>query len=131
MDYEKVFSFHFLYAYTYFITIATNYRYYSTTSIFQRFKNYAYGHDKNSHIFSVREYTTRTHGEVRSTDPVQAYYQARGLHYHILYFTNKKLDYSKVHEKMPKHSDIRIQLVPKTKSDIKKVFTYMLKNQIT
>ena len=115
MDYEKVFSFHFLYVYTYFITIATNYRYNSVTPIFQRFKKYAYGHDKNSHIFSVKEYTTRTHG----------------LHYHILYFTNKKLDYSKVHEKMPKHSDIRIQLVPKTKSDIKKVFTYMMKSKNT
>ena len=115
MDYEKVFSFHFLYAYTYFITIATNYRYNSVTPIFQRFKKYAYGHDKNSHIFSVKEYTSNFHG----------------LHYHILYFTNKKLGYSKVLEKMPKHSDIRIQLVPKTKSDIKKVFTYMLKNQIT
>ena len=49
---------------------------------------------------------------------------------HILYFTNKKLDYFKVHEKMPLHTDINIQLVPKTKRDIKKVISYMLKNQI-
>jgi len=113
MDYEKVFSFHFLYAYTYFITIATNYRYGSTIQIYKKFRQYIYNHDSNSHIFSVKEYTSNFHG----------------LHYHILYFTNKKLDYSKVHEKMPKHSDIRIQLVPKTKSDIKKVFTYMNKSK--
>jgi len=113
MDSQKVFIYHFLYTYTYFITIATNYRYNSTILIFQKFKNYAYGHDRNSHIFSVKEYTSNFHG----------------LHYHILYFTNKKLDYSKVHGKMPKHSDIRIQLVPKTKRDIKKVISYMLKNR--
>jgi len=113
MNCEKVFSFHFLYAYTYFITIATNYRYSSTIPIFEKFKRYAYGHDRNSHIFSVKEYTTKTHG----------------LHYHILYFTNNKLDYSRVHERMPKHSDIRIEIVPKTKSDIKKVFTYMTKSK--
>jgi len=114
MDCQKVFIYHFLYTYTYFITIATNYRYNSTIPIFQKFKNYAYGHDRNSHIFSVKEYTTNFHG----------------LHYHILYFTNKKLDYFKVHEKMPLHTDINIQLVPKTKRDIKKVLSYMLKNQI-
>jgi hypothetical protein len=44
-----------------------------------------------------------------------------------LVFTNKRLDYSRVHEKMPPHSDIRIELVPKTKKDIKKVLTYMTK----
>jgi hypothetical protein len=52
-----------------------------------------------------------------------------GLHYHVLVFTNKRLNYSRVHKRMPKHSDIRIELVPKTKKDIKKVLTYMLKNQ--
>jgi len=31
---------------------------------------------------------------------------------------------------MPLHTDINIQLVPKTKRDIKKVLSYMLKNQI-
>ena len=113
MDCQKLFSFHFLYTYTYFITIAANYRYNSVTPFFQKFKNYAHGHDRNSHIFSVKEYTTKAHG----------------LHYHILYFTNKKLDYSKVHEKMPKHADINIQLVPKTRNDIKKVFTYMMKSK--
>jgi len=113
MDYQKVFIYHFLYTYTYFITIATNYRYNSTIPIFQKFKNYAYGHDRNSHIFSVKEYTNRTHG----------------LHYHILYFTNKQLNYSKIHKHMPSHSDINIQLVPKTKRDIKKVISYMTKSK--
>ena len=115
MDSQKVFIYHFLYTYTYFITIATNYRYNSTIPIFQKFKNYVYGHDRNSHIFSVKEYTEKFHG----------------LHYHVLVFTDKKLDYEKVHKHMPAHADIQIQLVPKTKRDIKKVLSYMLKSKIT
>ena len=111
MDGQKVFKYHFLYAYTYFVTITTNYRYNSTIKIYKKFRQYIYNHDSNSHIFSVREYTTKMHG----------------LHYHLLVFTNKKLDYSRIHERMPSHSDIRIELVPKTKNDIKKVFEYMLK----
>ncbi|ARQ96688.1 hypothetical protein [Sulfolobus islandicus rod-shaped virus 11] len=114
MESQKVFTYHFLYSYTYFVTITTNYRYNSTTEIFQKFRQYIYNHDRNSHVFSVKEYTTKL----------------KGLHYHLLVFTNKKLDYSRIHEKMLKHSDIRIQLVPKTKSDIKKVLTYILKNQV-
>jgi len=110
---EKVFIYHFLYNYTYFVTIATNYRYNDTTKIYKKFRQYIYNHDKNSHLFSVKEYTTKMHG----------------LHYHVLVFTNKRLDYSRVHEKMLKHSDINIQLVPKTKSDIKKVLTYMTKSK--
>jgi phosphoglycolate phosphatase-like HAD superfamily hydrolase len=110
---EKVFSFHFLYVYTYFITIATNYRYNDTTKIYKKFQQYIYNHDKNSHVFSVKEYTTRLHG----------------LHYHVLVFTNKRLDYSRIHKKMLKHSDIRIEIVPKTKSDIKKVLAYMTKSK--
>ena len=74
-------------------------------------KNYAYKHDRNSHIISVKETTTI----------------AKGLHYHILYFTNKKLDYSKVHKHMPKFGTIDIQLVPKTKTDIRNVVNYMQK----
>ncbi|ARQ96527.1 hypothetical protein [Sulfolobus islandicus rod-shaped virus 4] len=115
MNCEKVFIYHFLYSYTYFVTITTNYRYNSTTEIFQKFRQYIYNHDRNSHVFSVKEYTSNLHG----------------LHYHLLVFTNKKLDYSRIHEKMPKHSDIRIEIVPKTKSDIKKVLAYMSKSKIT
>ena len=55
---------------------------------------------------------------------------SKGLHYHILYFTNKKLDYSRVHKHMPLHADINIQLVPKTKNDIRNVVNYMQKNKI-
>jgi len=110
---EKVFIYHFLYNYTYFVTIATNYRYNDTTKIYKKFRQYIYNHDKNSHVFSVKEYTRNFHG----------------LHYHVLVFTNKRLNYSRVHKRMPPHSDIRIELVPKTKKDIKKVLTYMLKNQ--
>ena len=76
-------------------------------------KNYAYKHDRNSHIISVKETTTI----------------AKGLHYHILYFTNKKLDYSKVHKHMPKFADINIQLVKKTEEDIKNVIKYMQKSK--
>ena len=112
MDSQKVFIYHFLYTYTYFITIATNYRYNSTIPIFQKFRWYIYNHDKKAHMFSVKEYTEKFHG----------------LHYHVLVFTDKKLDYEKVHKKMPAHADINIQLVPKTKRDIKKVLSYMLKN---
>ena len=113
MNGKKVFSYHFLYVYTYFITIATNYRYNDTIKIYKKFRQYIYNHDSSVHIFSVKEYTTKMHG----------------LHYHVLVFTNKRLDYSRVHKHMPSHSDIRIELVPKTKKDIKKVLTYMLKNQ--
>jgi len=111
MNYEKVFNLHFSSAYTYFVTIATNYKFYSTIPIYKKFRQYIYNHDKNSHIFSVKEITEIT----------------KGLHYHILVFTDKRLDYSKVHERMPLHSDINIQLVPKTESDIKKVLAYMMK----
>lgn len=76
-------------------------------------KNYLHGHDRNSHIISVKEITTI----------------AKGLHYHILYFTNKKLDYSKVHKHMPKFSTIDIQLVKKTEEDIKNVIKYMQKSK--
>ena len=115
MDCQKIFSYHFLYVYTYFVTIATNYRYNSTIPIYKKFRQYVYNHDPKAHIFSVKEYTSRF----------------LGLHYHVLVFTNKRLDYSRVHKHMPPHSDIRIELVPKTKKDIKKVLTYMLKNKIT
>ena len=111
MNYKKVFNLHFSFAYTYFITITTNYKFYSTIPIYKKFRQYIYNHDRNSHIFSVKEYTSIL----------------KGLHYHILVFTNQKLDYSKVHERMPLHSDIRIEIVPKTESDIKKVFAYMMK----
>jgi len=110
--FEKAFRYHQEYQYTYFITITTNYKYYDTEPIFKKFKNYAYHHDENSHIISVKEITTIS----------------KGLHYHVLYFTDKKLDYSKFNKHMPSHSDINIQLVPKTKSDIKKVISYMTKS---
>ena len=74
-------------------------------------KNYLRDHDRKSHIISVKEKTTI----------------AKGLHYHILYFTNKKLDYSKVHKHMPKFGTIDIQLVKKTEEDIKNVIKYMQK----
>jgi hypothetical protein len=54
---------------------------------------------------------------------------AKGLHYHILYFTDKQLDYSKVHKHIPKFGTIDIQLVKKTEEDIKTVIKYMKKNR--
>jgi len=81
--------------------------------IYKKFRQYVYNHDLDSHVFSVKEYTTKFHG----------------LHYHVLVFTNKRLDYSRVHKHMPSHSDIRIELVPKTKKDIKKVLAYMTKSK--
>jgi len=76
-------------------------------------KNYLRDHDRKSHIISVKEKTKI----------------AKGLHYHILYFTNKKLDYSKVHKHMPKFGTIDIQLVKKTEEDIKNVIKYMQKSK--
>ena len=111
--FEKAFQYHQEYQYTYFITITTNYKYGDTTPIIQKFKKYAYHHDENSHLMSVKEKTTKSHGP----------------HYHILYFTNKKLKYAKFNKHMPPHSDINIQLVPKTKSDIRNVVKYMQKNK--
>ena len=110
---RKAFQYHQEYQYTYFITITTNYKYGDTTPIFKKFQNYAYNHDRKSHLISVKEKTTIS----------------KGLHYHVLYFTNKKLDYSKIHKHMPKFSTIDIQLVPKTKSDIRNVVKYMQKNK--
>jgi len=46
-----------------------------------------------------------------------------------LYFTDKQLDYSKVHKHMPKFGTIDIQLVKKTEEDIKNVIKYMRKNR--
>jgi len=54
---------------------------------------------------------------------------SKGLHYHLLVFTNKKLDYAKVHKHLPKYADINIQLVKKTEEDIKRVLKYMNKNK--
>ena len=76
-------------------------------------KNYLRDHDRKSHIISVKEKTKI----------------AKGLHYHILYFTNKKLDYKRVHKHMPKFADINIQLVKKTEEDIKNVIKYMQKSK--
>ncbi|GAA3161669.1 MULTISPECIES: rolling circle replication-associated protein [Bacteria] len=113
MDLKKVLNFHFSYTYTYFITIATNYKYGDTEKIFKKFRSYIYNHDKNSHVFSIKETTKNSNG----------------LHYHILVFTNKKLDYSRVHKHMPPHTDIRIELIPKNISDIKNVYKYMIKTK--
>ena len=110
---EKAKKFHEEYKYTYFITLKTNYKEHSTIEIFKKLQKYAYNHDENSHIISVKEYTEKTHG----------------LHFHILYFTNKKLDYAKVHKRLPKYADINIQLVKKTEKDIERVLKYMNKNK--
>ena len=93
--------------------MTTNYKYHSTEEIFKKFKDYLHSHDRNSHIISVKEKTTI----------------AKGLHYHILYFTDKQLDYSKVHKHMPKFGTIDIQFVKKTEEDIKTVIKYMRKNR--
>jgi len=93
--------------------VTTNYKYHSTEEIFKKFKDYLHSHDRNSHIISVKEKTKKFHG----------------LHYHILYFTNKKLDYKRVHKHLPKFADINIQLVKKTEEDIKTVIKYMKKNR--
>jgi len=81
--------------------------------IFKKLQIYLRDHDRNSHIISVKEKTTI----------------AKGLHYHILYFTNKKLDYKRVHKHLPKFADINIQLVKKTEEDIKNVIKYMQKSK--
>jgi len=111
MNYEKLLSLHLSSAFTYFVTIATNYRFYSTTPIYKKFRQYIYNFDRSAHVFSVKELTQNFHG----------------LHYHVLVFLNKRLDYSEVHEKMNLHADIRIEIVPKTKSDFERVFAYMMK----
>ena len=91
----------------------TNYKEHSTEEIFRKLKSYLHNHDINSHIISVKEYTEKLHG----------------LHYHILYFTNKQLDYSRLHSHMPSYADIHIQLVKKTKTDIENVLKYMNKTK--
>jgi len=93
--------------------VTTNYKYHSTEEIFKKLKNYLHGHDRNSHVFSVKEYTRNFHG----------------LHYHILYFTDKQLDYSRIHKHMPSYADINIQLVKKTAQDIQNVIKYMNKTK--
>lgn len=113
MGIKKILDYHFSYKYTYFVTIATNYKYGNTEKIYEKFRYYIYNHDKNAHIKSVKEYTKNSNG----------------LHYHILVFTNKKLDYSRFNKHMPRHSDIRIELVSKTEDDIRKVYNYMMKTK--
>jgi len=110
---NKAIKFHGEYKYTYFITITTNYKEHNIEEIFKKLKNYLHGHDRKSHIISVKERTTIS----------------KGLHYHILYFTDKKLDYSRIHKRMPSHSDINIQLVKKSEIDIKNVIKYMNKTK--
>ena len=61
----------------------------------------------------MKEYTTKAHG----------------LHYHILYFTDKELNYSRLHKRMPSYSDINIQLVKKSDEDIERVLRYMNKTK--
>jgi len=111
MNYEKLLSFHLSSAFTYFVTIATNYRFYSTTPIYKKFRQYIYNFDRTAHVFSVKEVTRNS----------------KGLHYHVLVFLNRRLDYSEVHGHVGLHADIRIEIVPKTKSDFERVFAYMLK----
>ena len=113
MDSSKVFRYHDLYFFTYFVTITTNYQFSDVIPIVKKFRKYIYNHDKNAHIISVKEYTSNFHG----------------LHYHVLVFTNKRLDYFKIHKNMPRHADINIKLVPKTKKDIKNVYLYMKKSK--
>lgn len=113
MDSSKVFRYHDLYFFTYFVTITTNYQFSDVIPIVKKFRKYIYNHDKNAHFISVKEYTTNFHG----------------LHYHVLVFTNKRLDYFKIHKNMPRHADINIQSVPKTKKDIKNVYLYMKKSK--
>jgi len=110
---KKALIYHQQYQYTYFITLTTNYKEHSTVEIFKKLRNYLYKHDINSHVFSVKEYTEKIHGQ----------------HFHILYFTDKKLDYEELHEKMPSYADINIQLVKKTAQDIQNVLRYMNKNK--
>ena len=110
---RKALKFHEQYKYTYFITVKTNYKEHSTVEIFKKLKKYLYNHDINSHMISVKEYTEKL----------------RGLHYHILYFTDKKLNYSRLHKHLPKYADINIQLVKKTVQDIQNVIKYMNKNK--
>jgi CRISPR/Cas system CMR-associated protein Cmr1 (group 7 of RAMP superfamily) len=111
MNHEKLLSFHFSSAYTYFVTIATNYRFYSTTPIYKKFRQYIYNFDRSAHVFSVKEFTQKS----------------RGLHYHVLVFLNRRLNYSEVHEHIGLHADVRIEIVSKTKSDFERVLAYMLK----
>ena len=93
--------------------MTTNYKGHSTEEIFKKLRKYLYNHDEKSHIISVKEYTNKSHG----------------LHYHILYFTDKELNYSRLHSRMPSYADIHIQLVKKTKTDIENVIKYMNKTK--
>jgi len=115
MNRKKLLNFHETFAYTYYIKIATKCENCDVEEIFQKFKNYAYNHDSNSHLKSVKEYNENSHV----------------LHYYILYFTNKKLIYSRVHKridkKMSPNTIIHIQLIPKTKEDIENIIKFMKK----
>ena len=111
MNYDKLLSLHLSFAFTYFVTIATNYKFYSTTPIYKKFRQYIYNFDRSAHVFSVKEVTQNFHG----------------LHYHVLVFLSKRLDYSEVHKKIGLHADIRIEIVPKTKGDFERVLAYMMK----
>ncbi|CAQ58447.1 hypothetical protein N617_gp06 [Stygiolobus rod-shaped virus] len=92
--------------YVYFITIEKN----NTRQVFKRLNVILRDFDRNCKIRSV--------------------YNEKKDHYHILFFTNKRLDYKKLHEKMKMPHSINIEIVNKTKEDIEKIKKYMTLNKL-
>ncbi|AZI75900.1 putative replication initiation protein [Sulfolobales Beppu rod-shaped virus 1] len=119
MKLKNVEQLHFSYAYTYFITISSRYQFIKAREVYRLVYRFLNNHDINAKIRSVKEFTKKTKEE----------------HFHILYFTNKKLEYKKLHNYLKKHNlqhyDINIQIVRKTIDDIKNVKKYMLKFKVS
>ena len=111
MNRKKLLNFHSSYVHTYFITITFKSENSNIEEMYKKFKDYLYNHDENSHIKSVKEYFEKSHD----------------LQYYILYFTNKELNYSRIHKKMPSNTRIHIEKVSKSKTNIEKIIKNMKK----
>ena len=109
MNRKKLLNFHSTFAYTYYIKIETKGENVNVSEIFKKLKNYLHGHDRNSHLKSVKEFDEKSHVS----------------RYHILYFTNKELNYSKVQKKVTPNAFVHIQLILKPQEDIENIIKLM------
>lgn len=109
MKQKKVLFFHRIFTYTYYIKAMISCENCNDEKIYNKLKDYLYNHDRNAHLKSVKEINKKQHI----------------LCYHILYFTDKELNYSRIQKRLSSIADIQIVLIPKTKDDIVDVIKFM------
>ena len=106
-----------LYNFCYFITITVRKGFADVNAVYRIAYSYLHNRDKLARFITVKEL-----GKNRTTP-----------HYHLLYFTNKELDYSKLHEHLKRHKlqhyDIRIERIRKEEQDITDIIRYLSKER--